>query len=89
MNGPITDLQRTCNGPALEGVGSSRRISLKPTLILRNGFGMVFTFFLKDNVHIVIAIENNGIIVTGAFFTFFKHTEQGESARNKCLLLCC
>ena len=80
MNGLITDLQRTCNGPALEGVGSSRRISLKPTLILRNGFGMVFTFFLKDNVHIVIAIENNGIIVTGAFFAFFKHTEQGESA---------
>ena len=64
----------------MEGVGSSRRISLKPTLILRNGFGMVFTFFLKDNVHIVIAIENNGIIVTGAFFAFFKHTEQGESA---------
>ena len=43
---------------------------------------MVFTFFLKDNVHNVIAIENNGIIVTGAFFAFFKHTEQGESARN-------
>jgi hypothetical protein len=47
---------------------------------LGNGFGMVFTFFLKDNVHNVIAIENNGIIVTGAFFAFFKHTEQGESA---------
>ena len=31
---------------------------------------MVFTFFLKDNVHNVIAIENNGIIVTGAFSRF-------------------
>ena len=31
---------------------------------------MVFTFFLKDNVHNVIAIENNGIIVIGAFFAF-------------------
>ena len=62
--GFTTDLQRIYNGPALEGVGSSRRISLKPVLILGNGFGMVFTFFLKDNVHIVIAIENNGIIVT-------------------------
>ena len=46
MNGPITDLQRTCNGPALEGVGSSRRISLKPVLILGNGFGMVFTLYI-------------------------------------------
>ena len=27
------------------------------------GFGMVFTLFLKDNEHIVIAIENNEIIV--------------------------
>ena len=32
---------------------------------------MVFSFFLKDNVHIVIAIEYNGIIVTGAFFSRF------------------
>ena len=32
---------------------------------------MVFTLFLKDNEHIVIAIENNGIIVTGAFFRVF------------------
>ena len=32
---------------------------------------MAFTFFLKDNEHIVIAIENNGIIVTGAFFRVF------------------
>ena len=72
MNGPITDLQRTYNGPALEGVGSSRRISLKPVLILEMGFGMVFTSFLKDNVHFVIAIENNGIIVTGAFFRVFQ-----------------
>jgi hypothetical protein len=35
-------------------------------------FGMVFMFFLKDNMHIVIAIENNGIIVTGAFFRVFQ-----------------
>ncbi len=80
MNGPITDLQRTYNGPALEGVGSSRRISLKPVLISGDGFWNGFHVLLKDNVHIVIAIENNGIIVTGAFFAFFKHTEQGESA---------
>ena len=39
-----------------------------------------FHTLLKDNEHFVIAIENNGIIVTGAFFAFFKHTEQGESA---------
>ena len=32
---------------------------------------MFFTFFLKDNVHFVIAIEINGIIVTGAFFRVF------------------
>ena len=38
-------------------------------------FRMVFMFFLKDNVDFVIAIENNGIIVTGAFFVFFKHAE--------------
>ena len=45
-------------------------------MVFWNGFHVL----LKDNVHIVIAIENNGIIVTGAFFAFFKHTEQGESA---------
>ena len=33
---------------------------------------MVFTFFLKDNMHIVIATENNGIIVTRAFFRIFQ-----------------
>jgi hypothetical protein len=33
---------------------------------------MVFTLFLKDNEHIVIAIENNGIIVTRAFFRVFQ-----------------
>ena len=33
---------------------------------------MVFMFFLKDNVDFVIAIENNGIIVTGAFFRVFQ-----------------
>jgi len=33
---------------------------------------MVFTFFLKDNVHNVIATENNGIIVTRAFFRIFQ-----------------
>ena len=33
---------------------------------------MVFTLFLKDNEHIVIAIENNEIIVTGAFFRIFQ-----------------
>ena len=70
MNGPTTDLQRTCNGPALEGVGSSRRISLKPVLIFGKWFWNGFHVFSKDNVHNVIAIENNRIIVTGAFFTF-------------------
>ena len=72
MNGPITDLQRTYNGPALEGVGSSRRISLKPVLILRMVFWNGFHTLLKDNEHFVIAIENNGIIVTGAFFRVFQ-----------------
>ena len=43
MNGPTTDLQRTCNGPASEGVESSRRISLKPVLSWGNVFGMVFS----------------------------------------------
>ena len=33
---------------------------------------MVFMFFLKDNVDYVFAIENNGIIVTGAFFRVFQ-----------------
>ena len=32
MNGPTTDLHRTYNGPASEGVDSSRRIPLKPVL---------------------------------------------------------
>ena len=35
-------------------------------------FLMVFTFFLKDNAHIVIVIENSGIIVTGAIFLVFQ-----------------
>jgi len=30
-----------------------------------------FHTLLKDNEHFVIAIENNGIIVTGAFFRVF------------------
>ena len=43
MNGPRTDLQRTYNGPASEGVESSRRMSLKPVLSWGNVFGMVFS----------------------------------------------
>ena len=66
------DLQRIYNGTTSEGVESSRRISLKPILIWEMVFGMVFTFFLKDNVHNVIATENNGIIVTRAFFRIFQ-----------------
>ena len=58
MNGPITDLQRTCNGPALEGAESSRRIPLKPTLILGDGFWNGFHVFSKDNVHIVMIVAN-------------------------------
>ena len=58
MNGPITDLQRTCNGPALEGVGSSRRISLKPVLISGDDFWNGFHVFSKDNVHIVMIVAN-------------------------------
>ena len=42
MNGPTTDLHRTYNGPASEGVDSSRRISLKPVLSLGDGFENVF-----------------------------------------------
>ena len=45
---------------------------LKPLLIWWMVFRMVFMFFLKDNVDFVIAIENNGIIVTGAFFRVFQ-----------------
>ena len=45
IDGASTDLQRIYNGPALEGVESSRRISLKPVFSLGNGFGMVFTFY--------------------------------------------
>ena len=37
-----------------------------------DGFWNVFTFFLKDNGHIVIATENNEIIVTRAFFRIFQ-----------------
>ena len=59
-------------GTASQGTESSRRISLKPILIWEMVFGMVFTFFLKDNVHNVIATENNGIIVTRAFFRIFQ-----------------
>ena len=43
MNGPTTDLQRTQNGPTLEGVESYHRISLKPVLSWGNVFGMVFS----------------------------------------------
>ena len=43
MNGPTTDLQRTYNGPASEGVESYHRISLKPVLSWGNVFGMVFS----------------------------------------------
>ena len=45
---------------------------MRSVLIGGMGFGIVFTSFLKDNVHFVIAIENNGIIVTGAFFRVFQ-----------------
>ena len=76
MNGPITDLQRTC-------IGGSWKFSQNPieaSINFGKWFWNGFHVFSKDNVHNVIAIENNRIIVTGAFFTFFKHTEQGESA---------
>ena len=64
--GFTTDLQRIYNGTTTEGEVLAKN-SLKPVLISGMGFRMVFTPFLKDNVHIVIAIENNGIIVTRAF----------------------
>ena len=44
MNGLETDLERTYNGTASEGVESSRRISLKPVFSFGDGFGMFFTF---------------------------------------------
>ena len=43
MNGLTTDLQRTCIGPASEGVESYHRISLKPVLSWGNVFGMFFS----------------------------------------------
>ncbi len=43
INGLTTDLKRTYNGTASEGVESSRRISLKPVLSWGNVFGMVFS----------------------------------------------
>ena len=58
-----TDLQRTC-------IGGSWKFSqnlIEACINSGDGFGMFFLFFLKDNVYIVIAIENNGIIVTWAF----------------------
>ena len=70
MNGPITDLQRTCNGPALEGVGSSRRISLKPTLILRNGFGMVFTFFWRIMYIMWLLLKTTELLLPELFSRF-------------------
>ena len=72
IDGASTDLKRTYNGPASENVESSRGITLKSVFSLGNGFGMVFTPFLKDYVHIVIDIENNGITVTRAFFRVFQ-----------------
>ena len=68
--GFTTDLQRIYNGTTTEGEVLAK-YSLKPVLLLGMGFRMVFTPFLKDNVHIVITIENNGIIVTGAFSRVF------------------
>ena len=43
QNGLTTDLQRTYNVTASEGVESSLRISLKPVLSWGNVFGMVFS----------------------------------------------
>ena len=42
INGLTTELQRTYNGPTLEGTESSQRISLKPVLSLGGWFGNVF-----------------------------------------------
>ena len=70
IDGASTDLQRLYNGLTTnlqEGVESSRRISLKPVLILEMALECFSCSFLKDNVNIVIDIENNGIIVTRAF----------------------
>ena len=44
MNGPGTEVQRTYNGTALEGVEISRRISLKSVLSCGDGFEMFFAF---------------------------------------------
>ena len=65
--GFTTDSQRNC----ILG-RNSRRISLKPVSIMRMVFWDGFHTLLKDNEHFVIAIENNGIIVTGAFFRVFQ-----------------
>ena len=69
--GFTTDLQRIYNGTTTEGEVLAKN-SLKPVLISGMGFRMVFTPFLKDNVHIVITNENNGIIVTRAFLRVFQ-----------------
>ena len=42
INGLITDLERTYNGTASEGVESSCRIPLKPVLSLEDGFENAF-----------------------------------------------
>ena len=70
MNGPITDLQRTYNGPALEGVGSSRRIPLKPTLILGMAFGMVFTFFWKIMYIMWLLLKTTELLLPELFSHF-------------------
>ena len=63
INGFTTDLQRT-------SIGGSWKFSqnlIEACINSGDGFGMFFLFFLKDNVYIAIAIDNNGIIVTRAF----------------------
>ena len=69
--GFTTDLQRNY-------IGGSWKFSknlMEACINFWDGFWNVFTFFLKDNGYIVIATENNEIIVTRAFFRIFKHTE--------------
>ena len=71
--GFTTDLQRIHNGFTTElhlREKSSQNL-IEACINFEDGFWDGFHTLLKDNEHFVIAIENNGIIVTGAFFRVF------------------
>ena len=72
--GFTTDLQRIHNG-FTTGLHLREKFSqniIEACINFEDGFWDGFHTLLKDNEHIVIAIENNEIIVTRAFFRVFQ-----------------